>query len=403
MLFLNKNSLTDIKYYISLNRRHIIQILHYNAFYPLNGVNMNKLLFLLLSCIAVQSSVDAMERVTSQVSATQGEPAGTMQQPLSSNPSLLPSVINGYKGIIKSLFDRIGHWDESVMIAVVKDLKKNQRWSLFDPRASKLVQAIGLLQLYKPITSLFKTVREDLVPKNERGLPQLSTAWPFAANMARQIGLDPNGIELYNKYPDSGLAGGGVSFTRKILGISSNIFKNLPMGEQVFLIGHEFSHLKHAYTLKKLAISFIAPWIAHALFVATNRVIQKGLSLVAKKFHATSESRIGKIIRNVSEFTDFFLRFPLMEYLCSNRLTTYYVRSQEKLADLESATKFNCAEHAISFLQKADESLTSKTTYIGKKIILFLTDHPSYAERIAYLKPIAEAQKAQAIDSPLPV
>ena len=212
----------------------------------------------------------------------------------------------------------------------------------------------------------------------------------LVSGMARQMNLDPEQIPVYKW--NNGSPAATCSFTRNILLIPSiNVF-NLNNDENRFVMGHELAHMAYKHILKRYIMAMIAPWAVYAGCTLTDKLIHKMLRFIGDKFGAEPDSRLDKTLRAAHKISHFLLRNPLMQILYTNRLNTHYARSQEKQADLESAKQFCCAEHGITFFQKADELQTSLFGRIGKKIFQWTDSHPTCAERIAYLRPIAEAQ-----------
>ena len=209
--------------------------------------------------------------------------------------------------------------------------------------------------------------------------------------MATQMNIDAAQTSVY-KIDTIGAVGRG--FAKNILFVPlKETFGNR---EKLFMLGHEFSHIAHEHVLKRCLIALIAPIAIRAGLILADRLTQKGLKALKHKFNATANSKINKVLHTIGNVAHVLLRNPFTEFICENRLVTYYERSQEKQADIESALKFNCAADGISFMEQCDKLQTENLGPV-KKILQFFDVHPTCAERIAYLKPIAEAQAKKAL------
>lgn len=217
--------------------------------------------------------------------------------------------------------------------------------------------------------------------------------------MARAMGLDPE--KIYVAECDSPGIGHATAqatetFTKNILLIDTKPenpdgkkYMTIDPDEHTFIIGHELTHIKHHHILKDIACKLLAPWIVRASLIIGDTLAQIGLSAIAQKFNMQNNQTL-HIIKSI---THFMLRNPLMEALYANRFITYYLRSQEKQADIESAKKFNCAAAGISLFKKIDALGTQKYSRIKRLWMQFKDTHPTNAERICYLKKIAEQQE----------
>lgn len=213
--------------------------------------------------------------------------------------------------------------------------------------------------------------------------------------MARTMKLDPN--KLYVAESDSpdihrSTACATQTFTKNILLIdaksestSGKSCLELSDNERTFMIGHELAHIKYHHILKDIGIKVLAPWLIRAGLIIGNTLAQLGLTALAQKFNLQNN----RALTAVKKIALFLFRNPFMEALYTNRFVTYYLRSQEKQADIESAKKFNCAADGVSLLQKIDALAEKKYSRARRLFIQFIDTHPTNAERIEYLQKIA--------------
>jgi Zn-dependent protease with chaperone function len=145
--------------------------------------------------------------------------------------------------------------------------------------------------------------------------------------------------------------------------------------EKIAVIGHELVHVKDNYPLKFLCTSWVTPLI---LDIAS--------SIFCPEYKVSDEHTL---LMNIGLATCY----GIVNSLIMRTIGRHF----EKHADILAAEQGHCAEGLISFFKKSQ-----KTYQQGKgsgplsklyTLAEFFDTHPTCAERIQYLTPIAEAQK----------
>lgn len=276
---------------------------------------------------------------------------------------------------------------------------EQNKFSALREVSSKIIKWSGkIVSYYNLIQSVFpiiKLARAELLVRTIPTVPLSACKTNFAdiLSMTRQMNIDANEIPMYLWNQVSPAV--GRSFTRDILFIPS-INKVFSKGECHFTLGHELAHIAHKHVLKRFLLAIIAPLAIRAGLTIFHKLAKKGLQAIRERYEPAAGSWLDKTLKTTNKAIRFVSRNPFMEALYINRLCTYYSRSQEKEADLESARIFNTAEQGVSFMQSFDKINKQAVSPTQLRIHEFFDEHPTYVERIAYLRPLAEAQKRQA-------
>ena len=174
----------------------------------------------------------------------------------------------------------------------------------------------------------------------------------------------------------------------------------LDNNERRFNIGHEFAHLAHSHPIKLSMAQSLSPFIAHASISVAKTLLGLGLVACSHKLQLPATSSLRTMTLVLAKGTKFLMQNKSIELfirvIFACKLYTAYGRKCAKQADIESAVKFNCAAHGISSFQKADTYFKRTHSRFALSCIGFVDTHPTFAERIAYLTPIAQVQEAEA-------
>ena len=313
--------------------------------------------------------------------------------------------------------------------AIIKDLKNNPL-PLFRIAGSKIATLHAVFfaiipLLFMAYTEIISGSFRDTLTSNAKDRNYFCTPnlglflLPEGINaMARKIGLNPEHVIVHKSSNKNTTAGATQSFTRNFLIVGKPMINEIDAGdcsaarfasadhephlelnddERRFSIGHEFAHLAHAHPIKIFAAGSPFALASHIAIVAGKTAI--GLSLLActQGFQLPTHGALSVIAPLLGQTTQFLLQNKwiefIMESLLSIKLDLRYIRNCEKQADIESAVTFNCAAHGISFFEKLDVFLRRKYSPLKYFLHGLIDLHPTCAERIAYLRPIAQAQE----------
>jgi Zn-dependent protease with chaperone function len=218
--------------------------------------------------------------------------------------------------------------------------------------------------------------------------------------MARRMQLNPAYIHIFHSNHH---AASYYPFKQYLLEIpkpiANQVYLTLPLGYELIhtypysigFIGHEFVHIAHKDSLKRILWTIIAPWAIKATLITANTLTRLAAKTIKNHFHIVPESKADKIITGTSNSLHILLRNPVLEALYNNRLRTHYFRAQEKQADLASAHIFTCAKELALDLQAHAQKM-NLLRKLDKKFLEFYDEHPTSEERINYLLPIAQKQ-----------
>lgn len=227
------------------------------------------------------------------------------------------------------------------------------------------------------------------------------------AKTVQKMGLNPG--ETYAGECDSpriapNTAAATRTYNKKILLIDKDLGKRatqraeykleLTPGERRFMMGHEFTHLSHEHTLKSMTRKLVTPWLTRGALIVSNTLIFMGLRTIADKYNVNNTGILSSSLNIMQKLARFLLRNSWLEMLYCNRVETYYCRSLEKQADIESARRLGCAEDDISLMGKFNR-LHSTFSKLIIRLNQFFDEHPTNAERMAYLRQIMEEKKAK--------
>jgi len=212
--------------------------------------------------------------------------------------------------------------------------------------------------------------------------------------MAEKIGLDPAHIVIVQSNQLS--PGAFTSFKNKWMLLNPDFLKSLPKDQLRFLIGHELVHLKNNDTKKRLLNLFAVPLVTHCGLILLHKLNKKCINVIEKYFNLKDNK-----ILTCSKKVSHFLAYSAIPRLV---LIPFIILQLEKLneiiADITSATEFNCAQGGVDFFRDQEKYGTLSLDPLMKKIraiiLKFIDEHPSHEERIAYLSEIAKEQQVAA-------
>jgi Zn-dependent protease with chaperone function len=162
------------------------------------------------------------------------------------------------------------------------------------------------------------------------------------------------------------------------------------------MFGRELSHIAQKHMRSHIMTNIVTPWVVRACLIASNTIISTMLHAIVQRSEITRSIKLSSIVANIGPAMQFLLRNPIMESIYINRICTYASRRREKQADIEAARRFNCAQSGISLFQKIDAFNHRAYDIFDRLYYRIINGQPTPAQRIAYLRPIAEAQRAQA-------
>ena len=144
----------------------------------------------------------------------------------------------------------------------------------------------------------------------------------------------------------------------------------------LFGIGHELAHIHHQHHLKVYMLNALLPYIVRTALITTNTLVRMSLKTLKEYRSIDPNSKPAELISWVEKILPYCLRNPLLEWIYCKRFCIYYMRKQEREADITSACTFNCAKKAIQEYQSHLSRLNSISRF-DKILLEFLDEHPS--------------------------
>ena len=187
--------------------------------------------------------------------------------------------------------------------------------------------------------------------------------------------------------------------TPKTIILGEEFFSHTPE-MQKFIVGHELAHIQNDHPLKGVLAYFglyssaFTSWFAAVL----------AWDLAVKNAKNKKNGLKNKCIVAAKKAINFIAENPIIPFAIMMTLGSRFSQHLEKEADMESATKLQCAQAGIDFFNfyRISAKNTATTSFwnhvnpinISNKIsdLFGWTRHPSRSQRIEYLKPLAEYQ-----------
>ena len=119
--------------------------------------------------------------------------------------------------------------------------------------------------------------------------------------------------------------------------VSEEWFNSLPEPEKRALIGHEMIHIRNNHVPKRV------------FFTLSAALVSVQLKIAARKAGIRHEFQFG--------YNDFdgvykFYRFSIIDKIFCAALIAWFIRQQEKEADIEGAKSMNAADGAVQFWER---------------------------------------------------
>ncbi len=223
-------------------------------------------------------------------------------------------------------------------------------------------------------------------------------------SILKELGMDPATVNIYATDPaQARMMGLYIPFAAlaNAFLVDPNLFNELSHEERRAIIGHEAMHIKNNDIIKMGLAYLAAPLLTHF-------GVKRYTALTQRAFEALAvpKTGLGAIAHTLFAAHQYLMGTAYGKCSISCYLGNWYMRRCEKRADLESATKLNCAEGAAQFMErfrKANLQLKEQppVTYAlafmqgaidsnGNNRIDKI--HPPLTERIAYLRELAKLQ-----------
>jgi hypothetical protein len=200
---------------------------------------------------------------------------------------------------------------------------------------------------------------------------------------AQQAGLDPNSIKISGGA--SPLADTAQAIIPNNIVINPNWYSKIQdPNEKKFIIGHEAIHLLNHHLPKRFVVA-LATGLAVKFYTITS---QHFFEFLKQKYNNPLINKVHLLHSCLLIPLSFAQLYPVFKY----------AQSTEKEADIESATRLNCAQAGKNLFTRINDVVEKQPTHIRyiNTFLNFITGHPTHKERADYLGKLAQQQAAQA-------
>lgn len=172
--------------------------------------------------------------------------------------------------------------------------------------------------------------------------------------------------------------------------LDNDFYNNAPPEEKIFVVGHEFAHLKNNHVGKKGALGIVGTPLIIAAIFAADATLDSTISAIKHKFNVKEEGYCARFLEAIKKGSHICSRSPLFHWWVIKCCYNAFSRRCEREADRDAALILNCAKGGILFFTKLMVENRLPQSLLGKLLhkidhTLGFVSHPSHAERITDL------------------